>query len=212
MLLDRPLSVVAPTLDTDILPILALTDASFTTGQLHRMLPNYSQEGIRKALGRLVGQGVVDVESVGQAHGYRFNHEHLAAAPIVELAQMRSTLLRRLEERITSWKVPALYAAVFGSAGRGAMHPGSDIDVLLVRPDHVGDDGDLADSWEQQVGDLVCSVSRWTGNDTRPLQLTHEQVRFSISTGVLGDVLREGLTVAGRRSWLLGEIGADAQA
>lgn len=207
MQLNRPLSVVAPTLDTDVLAILALTDVGFTTGQLHRMLAHVSQEGIRKALARLVVQGVVDSEQVGQAFTYRFNTEHLAAEPIIALAQLRSTLLRRLEERLASWTVQAVYGAVFGSAGRGTMRPDSDLDLLLVRDDAVDGDRAAAAVWEQQLNDLVRSVSRWTGNDTRPLELTRAQVRASSPTGVLGDVLAEGLTIAGRRSWLLAELG-----
>lgn len=209
---NRPLSVVAPTLDTDVLAIMALADVGFTTGQLHRMLPEVSQEGIRKALARLVVQGVVDAERVGRAFRYRFNSEHLAAGPIVELAQMRSTLLRRLEEAIRAWTVPALYGAVFGSAARGTMRPDSDLDIVLVRPDTVDLDDDAVDVWEQQVSALVHAVSRWTGNDTRPLEMTQAQVRGSSTTGVLGDVLAHGLTVAGQRRWLLAELGTAAPA
>lgn len=205
---DRPLSVIAPTLDTDVLAVLALADVGFTTGQLHRLLPAVSQEGIRKALARLVGQGIVDAERVGRAVSYRFNAGHLAAGPIIELAGLRGALLQRLEQRLLDWPVRAVHGAVFGSAARGSMRPDSDLDLFLVRPDEVDHDEGLRGVWEQQVDALVHDVGRWTGNDTRVLELSQAQVRGSDPAGVLGDVVAEGLTVAGARRWLTTELGA----
>lgn len=198
----RPLSTIAPTLDTDVLAILARADARFTTGQLHRLLPDFSQEGIRKALGRLVEQGVVDAEQVGRTFGYQFNREHLAAGPIMELARMRTTLLERLEQRIASWAVPALYGAVFGSAARGTMQVPGDVDLFLVHTD-----GADSGEWERQVRDLAVDVTRWTGNDVRVLEMSEAEVRASSRAGVVDDVLAEGLTVAGRRRWLVAAFG-----
>lgn len=57
------------------------------------------------------------------------------------------------------------------------------------------------DAWEEQVTALAGQVTRWTGNDTRPLQLTVSEV--GDHEPVLRDVLRDGLTVAGTRAWLI---------
>jgi hypothetical protein len=46
--LSRPLSTVTPTLDGDVLAVLARSDAAFTTGQLHRVLTSASEEGIAR--------------------------------------------------------------------------------------------------------------------------------------------------------------------
>ena len=43
MELNRPLATVTPTLDGDVLAVLAQHEVSFTTGQLHRVLSRYSQ-------------------------------------------------------------------------------------------------------------------------------------------------------------------------
>ena len=79
MELNRPLATVTPTLDGDVLAVLAQHEVSFTTGQLRRVLSRYSQEGIRKVLIRLTRQGVVSAERVGNSYSYRLNAEHLAA-------------------------------------------------------------------------------------------------------------------------------------
>jgi predicted nucleotidyltransferase len=201
MELNRPLATVTPTLDGDVLAILAQHQAQFTTGQLHRMLRLHSQEGIRKALGRLVHQGVVQAQRLGNAYGYQLNRDHLAAGPIIELANLQGTLLRRIEEKIASWSENALYGAVFGSAARGTMSADSDLDLFLVRSDGVA-----TSIWEEQVAELASTVTKWTGNDTRTLTYTIAELRDPNEEPVLGDVLTDALTVAGTRAWLTRQL------
>ena len=131
--LNRPFATVTPTLDGDVLAVLATHHAAFTTGQIHRVLNRFSEEGIRKVLSRLVRQGVVLLERVGQAYAYRLNTAHLAAEPIVALAKLFNKFLTRLEEQLSGWDHPPAYAAVFGSAVRGTMTAESDVDLFLVR-------------------------------------------------------------------------------
>lgn len=202
MELSRPLSTVTPTLDGDVLAVLARQDLTFTTGQLHRILTRHSEEGIRKVLRRLVKQGVVRSERIGNAFAYQLNRDHLAAEHIIGLAWLHKTFLNRIELRLASWDVPPVYAAVFGSAARGAMTADSDVDLLLVRPENAADD-----PWETQVNDLVTEVTRWIGNDTRPLEFTAAELAGrGRDEPVLRDVLREGLTVAGDRAWLATQL------
>lgn len=197
MELSRPLATVTPTLDGDVLAVIAQHDVAFTTGQLHRILSRYSEAGIRKVLTRLARQGVVHYERVGNAFSYRFNREHLAAGPISELASLQHTLLSRIEQRLESWTFPPLYGAVFGSAARGTMKPDSDLDLLLVRADDVP-----RLVWDREVAALTSDVTRWTGNDARPLDYSVSELADARAQAVLQDVLAEGLTVAGSRSWL----------
>jgi hypothetical protein len=200
--LSRPLATVTPTLDGDVLTVLASSEATFTTGQLHRVLRRHSEEGIRKVLQRLAKQGIVHVERIGQAFAYRLNRDHLAAEHIIGLAQLPRTFLGHLEDRLMSWRVPPVYAAVFGSVARGSMTVDSDLDLLLIRPDDVDDD-----LWHRQVDHLITEVTRWIGNDARALEFTAaEVVAGGSGQPVLGDVLREGLTVAGSRTWLAEQL------
>lgn len=198
MELGRPLATITPTLDGDVLAVLARSDVTFTTGQLHRVLTQNSEEGIRKVLLRLVKQGVVHSDRVGNAFTYRLNRDHLAAEYIIGLAGLQGKLLKQIEDRLEGWKLPPVYAAVFGSTARGSMTADSDLDLLLVRPD---DDRDAL--WETQVNDLAADVTRWTGNDTQPLEFTaSELVSRGSDEPVLRAVLDHGLTVAGNRAWL----------
>ena len=199
---QHPLAVVTPTLDGDLLAILALVDAPFTTGQLHRTLSRFSEDGIRKALSRLRKQGIVLSEPAGNAYLYRFNRDHLAAEPIRALATLRQTLLSRIEERLASWKLPPVYAAVFGSMARAKAGPDSDIDLLLIKDD-VGPD----EQWEAQVAELANDVSKWTGNDARPITFTVSDLARRRTEPLFAEVLAEGLTVFGQQSWLQRQIG-----
>jgi predicted nucleotidyltransferase len=202
MELNRPLATVTPTLDGDVLAVLAGADGPFTTGRLHRVLGRHSEEGIRKVLQRLVRQGIVRADRVGNAFAYRLNHDHLAAEHVVGLATLREKLLYRVESALASWKPRPKYAAVFGSAARGSMTVDSDIDLVLIRPDGVDEH-----RWALQVDTLAADVSRWTGNDARILEFTVSEVESrGRDEPVLSDVLRDGLTVAGRQTWLAGQI------
>jgi hypothetical protein len=198
----RPLATVTPTLDGDVLAVLATNDVAFTTGQIHRILDRFSEEGIRKVLVRLAQQGVVLVERAGNAYTYRFNSSHLAAEAIASMARMPNTFLDRLEALYAAWLEPPRYAAVFGSAATGSMTVDSDIDLFLVRRDEVPDE-----IWEGQRGELSEQVSRWTGNDARAVEYSIAGLRAGRDEPVLRDVVEHGLTVAGTRSWLLQQVG-----
>jgi predicted nucleotidyltransferase len=197
MEISHPLATITPTLDGDVLTLLAQHEVTFTAGQLHRMLNRYSEEGIRKVLTRLTRQGIVHSERIGNVYSYQLNRDHLAAGPIIELAHLLRTLLRRLEDRLESWRFPPVYAAVFGSAAHGTMTTESDLDLLLVR-----DDSTPLTAWEEQVGTLTADVTRWIGNDTRPLEYTVSELGAARDEPVLRDVLERGLTIAGSHAWL----------
>lgn len=199
--LQRPFETVTPTKDGDVLQALALADESFTVAQLNRMLA-MSDEGIRKVLRRLVAQGVVTRKSHGSISTFRLNREHLAAEAILSVATLGTRFRDRLEAELGSWRIPPVYAAVFGSASRGKMTVSSDIDILLVRPDSHDED-----AWQQQVVDLSLKVTRWTGNEARPLEYSVDELAGEPEP-VLADVVRDGLTVYGDPAWFRRQLKA----
>jgi predicted nucleotidyltransferase len=199
--LARPFGAITPTVDGDVLAVLAGADAAFTGRQVHRLVGRHSESGVRKALHRLVGQGTVTADRVGQADIYSLNRDHLAAPYVVGLADLRSELLSRMADDMRSWRVRPTFAALFGSAARGDMTEESDIDLFVVRPDPVDiDDGE----WRAQLDGLSQRVHRWTGNDARVFELGEEEVRTGLEqrARVLRDVRADGLTLLGSRSYL----------
>ena len=199
--LARPFGVITPTVDGDVLAVLAGADAAFTGRQVHRLVGRHSESGVRKALHRLVSQGTVTADRVGQADVYALNRGHLAAPYVVGLAALRSELLSRMADDMRSWRVHPTFAALFGSVARGDMTEESDIDLFVVRPDTVDiDDGE----WRAQLDGLSQRVHRWTGNDARVFELGEEEVRTGLEqrARVLRDVRAEGLILFGSRSYL----------
>ncbi|MGB0436764.1 MAG: nucleotidyltransferase domain-containing protein [Mycobacterium sp.] len=206
MQLNRPFATVTPTLDGDVLAVLAASEVTFTITQIQRMLTTASGEGIRKVLTRLTAQGVVLHDQVGRTNTYRLNTEHLAAEPILALSRLTATFLDRLQTHLERWGEALKYAAVFGSAATGRMTLDSDIDLFLVRACDPGHDGRQEDSavWEHQVTELARSITAWTGNDGRVIEYTEDELRTAAAAGepLLREVARQGLTVAGTRAWL----------
>ncbi len=202
--LNKPFATVTPTLDGDVLAVLASADVTFTINQVQRILTTASGEGIRKVLNRLAGQGVVLHDEVGRTHTYRLNTDHLAAEPIRMLARLNSTFLDRLEQHLGQWGESLRYAAVFGSAATGRMRLDSDIDLFLVRAaDSEGDD-----AWEQRLAELARQVTAWTGNDGRIVEYTEDEFRGAAAAGerLLEEVSKQGRTVAGTRAWFNAQL------
>lgn len=201
MELQHPLAVITPTVDGDVLTVLARAEATFTGREVHRLVGRYSEAGVRNVLTRLAEQGVVLVERAGPSYLYRLNRDHLAAPHIVALAGLRAALLARLRDRLAGWDPPPVFAALFGSAARGDMQPHSDIDVLIVRPDDVGPDDRR---WTDQLDMLIGDVTRWTGNDTRPLEYGDTEACRALRARhpVLEAIRTEGIRLAGPDHYL----------
>jgi hypothetical protein len=194
MELHRPLRIVTPTLDADVLAVLALADEEFTVGQLTRLIPA-SEAGLRKVVGRLSAQGIVAATRHGPLTTYALNRQHLGAEPVIALARMRSRLLAEIESVLAAWSSPPTYGALFGSAARGQMSESSDIDVFLVRPVGVDDE-----TWDSQVDQLSGQVRAWTGNEARVVSFDIDDLRSDVP--LLRNVVADGLTVCGPPTWL----------
>lgn len=202
MLLSHPLQLVTSSIDGDVLAVLARADQGFTPGEVQRLIGEHSIHGVRKALNRLTEQGIVRAERRRNATLYTFNHLHLAAKAITEIANARQILINRLREQLSDFTTTPTYAALFGSAARNDMRLDSDLDVFLVRPDYL-DDAAL-DAWERDVHELSQQATAWTGNDTRVLELSEREVTSGLANDndpVLGSIRADGIHLAGPRSF-----------
>lgn len=202
MLLAHPMQLVTPTVDGDVLAALARAERRFTPGELQRLIATHSISGVRKALTRLTRQGIVEVEPRGHASVYALRRDHLAAPAIIELANLRQTLIQRLRDRLADFEVAPLYGALFGSAARDTMRVDSDLDVFLVRTTDL--DNAAIDAWERDVRDFSAQATAWTGNDTRVLEMSERQVADGLANDddpVLDSIRKDGIHLAGPRSF-----------
>lgn len=199
MQLDRPFSAITPTVDGDVLLVLARAEAEFTPATVQRLCDRHSVDGVRKALNRLAEQGVVTTRVAGRAMLYSLNRDHLLAPLIVEMAESGRKLVVRIATHVATWTVGPVLVAVFGSAAGGEMRVDSDIDLLVVRSDEIDPD---SEAWRSQVVELESAVAAWTGNDTRVLEFSLAEARQRSHRGVLSDVVTRGIPVVGDMSEL----------
>lgn len=194
MLLHRPFEALTPTLDGDVLLVLARADAAFTGGELARLIPHASTDGVRKAAQRLVEHGTVTLEPVGNAYTYRLNRDHVLADPIMAIAAAHDRVSERVRAHVDQWPTPPTAVMLFGSAARREMAPDSDIDVLVVGSEQV----------EDAMFELAKYLSSWTGNDVRPLRLDEAEVvkRLADHDALLDSILRDGRVLWGPDRYL----------
>lgn len=157
----RPYGVISHPLDSAVLHVLTGTTGGLTGRRVAQLAREGSQQGIGKALGRLVDEGIVEQEEVGSAIRYQLNRDHLAAAPVEQLMSLRRNLFSRLGEAIARWEIPPVHSSVFGSTARGDGNTDSDIDLFVVRPAEVDGEDSV---WLDQVDQLRETVRGWTGN------------------------------------------------
>lgn len=196
---QHPLAVVTPTLDGDVLALLARSDEWFSGRQLHKMLGWASEPGVRKAAERLVDQGIVVKQQVGRAKVYRLNRQHVAAQHVEGLAGLRTALIDRLSDALDSWEEPPLAGILFGSVARGEATPLSDLDLLLVRRHAVDEDSPV---WRQQVSSLGREAAEWTGNDARILEYGEDELGDRAVADLVGDAIEYGIELFGVRRHL----------
>lgn len=196
LLLQRPFAAVTSSLDGDVLLVLARADASFTGGELARMIPSASAEGVRKAVKRLVEHGLVSMEPIGSAHTYRLNREHLLADAVVSIARADEIFYARAREHVSAWPRSPEAVILYGSAARGEMEPDSDLDLLVV--------ADPDDTIDASMADLARAASSWTGNDARVVNLSPQEVRRDLADGdpLIGELVRDGHVLWGPTRYL----------
>jgi predicted nucleotidyltransferase len=190
------LSVVTPTLDAWVLRALVHTTRPLSGRQIARLVEQGSLGGVQKALARLVEQGIVLADTHPWATLFTFNRDHLAAGPVIELAQLATALVERLKEIIQSWEVQPQHAYLFGSAARQDGDTSSDVDILLV---HAQSSMQRGNAWTLQVDDLATKIRLWTGNEAGILNISVVDLdRMQVNKeAVLGSWQREGILLAG---------------
>lgn len=199
----RPLGAVIPTLDGDVLAVLAGAEEEFSGRRIHRVLGAGSENGVRKAAERLTDQGIVLSRQAGRANLYKLNRAHLAAPYVEGLTTLRAQLFDRLRSTISAWSLPPRSAMVFGSVARGEATARSDLDLLVIRPSGVEED---AGEWRDQLAVLEGEATEWTGNDVRILEYGEGELGDAAVRRVIEEALADGIELYGSRRSLRGLV------
>jgi hypothetical protein len=193
---SRPYSAVAPTVEGDVLVVLAGTTLPLTGRQVARLARRGSVAGVAKALDRLGRQGLVRRLEAPPASLYTLNRQHVAAPVAEALAGLRLEFLSRLRNALSAWAIQPVHASMFGSAARGDGALDSDVDIFVVRPAAV--DSEDA-TWSEQlagIGDLVFAS---TGNRAGIVDFAEQDIKQMLeeSPPVLDELRRDAIDLAG---------------
>jgi predicted nucleotidyltransferase len=189
----RPYAAVTPSLEGDVLVVLAGTTQPLTGARVAQLVRRGTARGVQKALDRLVDQGIVHRQPAGRADLHTLNRDHIAAPIAQTLAELRGELFQRLRDELADWQPAAAHVSLFGSTARGDGDASSDIDLLVVRPANV-DEEDAA--WRDQLDRLALRVQSWTGNYAGIIELDEGELDHPSPT--LTRVRAEGIDLAGK--------------
>lgn len=196
--LSNPIRSVIPSVQGDVLAVLARTEAPLTGRGISGLIDGVSPSGVKLALRTLTDAGLVLVESHPPANLYRLNRRHLAAHAITALASLRAQLVTAMRDNITSWDPAPWGAWLFGSAARGDGSTASDIDVLVVRPDALDEEDP---HWTAQLDRLTDDVVAWTGNPCVIIEYSRTQFDDLLASTerLAGDIRTDGIALTSRR-------------
>lgn len=196
--LSHPISTVIPSLEGQVLTVLAHTTAPMSGSAIARLTDAGSERGCRRALERLVRQGTVEATASGPSILYVANRQHMmwpTIERVVEAAdRARQDLFTRFRHIVSDDFGERATLAVFGSVARRDSALDSDIDLLLVTPD----DAD-PDAVDRVVDRLIRHGREWTGNDTNVYQLTTGELTEHIRQGdpMIASWHRDARTISG---------------
>lgn len=125
--LTPQLSSLIPSMESAALTVLAGTQGALGQSQIHRLAPRGNHRGLGLALDRLVEHGLVVAEPSNHGYLYRLNLDHVLTP-------------RRSPPRTRARSSSAVSTVVLGSVARRESGPASDVDLLVVVPDHADAD------------------------------------------------------------------------
>lgn len=175
----NPLRAVAPTVDADVLLVLARTHAPLTGARV-AALAERSYAQVRAVLRRLVRHGIVTVEAHGNANIYTLNRTHVAATPLEQLAGAADEVERRIGAQVEDWEPSPAAVVTFGSFARRDGDVDSDLDLLVVRPGHVAEDDPR---WRRACYDLARDIEAWSGNRVQLVELADRELAAAVAAG-----------------------------
>lgn len=191
----RPVETVIPGAQGRLLAALAGTTSLLSLRTLAG-LADVSPAQASRLLPRLAELGLVERVDVPPSALFRLVDGNLGAQLVRQLADLRRTALARLGCLVGSMEPAPWCGLVFGSMATGEAEAGSDVDVLVVRPDAVDEDDD---SWHDAVERFRASARELTGNPVSVLEVSQAHLSDRLRSGepLWRDIAEHGIVIHG---------------
>src|SRR5262249_2605540 len=137
----EPVEAVIPGARGKILAVLADVSTELNLRTIAR-LSGVSPAQASRVLRGLVDLGMVERRDIAPSALFRLVAERVARRAVLELARAREVTLQELGRAASDVTPGPVSVVVFGSFARGDADSESDLDVLVVRPDSVGEEDD----------------------------------------------------------------------
>jgi predicted nucleotidyltransferase len=191
----RPVEAIIPGAHGRILAVLAEASVPLSVRTVAR-LAGVSVAQASRVLPGLAQLGIADRTDVPPSTLYRLIPEHVASRAVLELARSRQTVVDEMTQMAERIEPAPASVIVFGSFARGESDAGSDIDVLVIRPDGVDQD-DAA--WSLAIEEWSNAARRLTGNEVSVMEMSEGEAAAGVSSKrpLWHDVLRDGVVLVG---------------
>jgi predicted nucleotidyltransferase len=178
-----------------ILAVLVETTAPLNLRTLAR-LAGVSPAQASRVMPGLVDLGLVDRHEVPPSSQFLLARSNVAAQAVIELARSSETAAERIGLAAASMATPPESVIVFGSFARGEAAVESDIDVVVVRPDSIGEDDE---EWATALEGWRDEARAITGNSVEVVELSLSEASSKVRgrSEFWRNVRRDGVTVYG---------------
>lgn len=192
----HPLQVVIPGVQGRILAVLAETTAELNLRAI-AAIAGVSPAQASRVLPVLVSIGLVERREAPPSALFRLVREHIAAGPVVALAQSRARMIDDMRQIAGDLPIASATVIVFGSFARGQADAESDIDTLMIRPRDVSESDE---AWFESVQQWISRISDVSGNRVEVLETGEDEVLTRLERGgsVWRDIERDGVLIQGK--------------
>jgi len=149
-----------------------------------------------EVLGDLAALGIVDREIVGSSHLFSINRDHICYQSLKALVNPLPSLTRHIQRIVSGFQSVPIAVVIFGSVAKGSSQIGSDLDLLVVRPNQT-DPEDPA--WESQTLELVVRLERLTGYPVQLVEYSEREFQSLVDRGsrLVSELSESGMVVSG---------------
>lgn len=201
----HPYAAVIPSLDGEVLDVLAGTTRGLTGREVALLTGRSSHSGVLAVLNRLAEHGLVRRVELNRAALFTLNRDHLAAKAVEDLFGLRTKLFDQIRAEVESWAIAPIHVSLFGSTARGDGDADSDIDLFVVRPTATAADDPR---WRDQLDGLREKIEGWTGNRAAPSEISESELTQLVADErpIVAELRADAIALAGADvSTLLGD-------